>query len=165
MSYKKFLLLLLLFNKKYLSIVCDHGNTLLLSNNCSNSFTSFSSEIIDNRKNNNDKQYKTCNLHFDANSDNVILKFDLVASLCSNNTINLTLTSTDSKTKTHTVIFDDKNLCDLMNPSNYILLNSTISFHINLTSNIDSNFSVINFITVTKINYANDSTGRRKVFF
>jgi len=163
MSFNKFLLLLLLFHKKYLLIVCDHGNYLLLSNNCQNSFTSFSSEIIDNRVNNNNKQYKTCSLHFDANSDNVIVKFDLVNSLCINNTVNLTLKNTESKILNPTIIVDNKNLCDLRNLS-YILLNSTNGFHIDLVSDIDNTFSIINFITVTKITYANVSTSKKNKF-
>ena len=90
MSYK-ILLLLILFNKNYFSIFCDHVATQLLSNNCSNSFSNFNTELISN--NNSGiiipQNYKTCSLHFDTSSnDNIILIINLNKILCNDNNFN-----------------------------------------------------------------------------
>ena len=161
---KIFSLLLLLFNKNNLSIVyCDHGGTPLTNNNCNNSFKNYTSELIDNNNSNNNK-YKACSLHFDGNTgDNIILRFDLATILCANNTVNISVASVDSTTKNTTVLIDNKNLCEAFTNA-ILLINSTNSFHIDLNSNANITFSIINYISVTKFNYANSTSGMQLFF-
>jgi hypothetical protein len=155
MYYKQILLLLFLFNLNN----CENRTYELLSNNCNNNYELnfdniliLNTNIIKNVTVNNNNQFKTCILYFKTtNSDYYILKFNLNKTLCIDNNINLLLKTEDNSNNKSISVVDNKNLCGLFNQtSNYILLNSTNSFSINLSNNIENSFEVVNSIVVSK---------------